>query len=268
MPDENRNFQLDYEQTTAYFHALAETRFKLLALLPIASGTALIVLDPNTRAPLTLAVGLLGFLASFGLLVYDQRNTELYDRMQRRAKILEAELGFVPYLDEDDKKEWSLGPADVKLVGGAFLDRPRRGRKFYGLPLWHDFGLALVYSATLAGWAYLIGSAIVQRLGWSTQRAFGFAALIGALTFVGLMRLDDPTDEQTSLPVRYRKRVWQEPDSSSKKNSSLLSPVLGGGGIGVGTGLLVVNNPLIRIGVGLIVGILAGVAAWLYEKRQ
>ncbi len=272
MTYDNRLLQLDYKQTTAYFHALAETRFKLLALLPITTGTAIVVLDEGTSDSLTLAVGLLGFVASFGLLVYDQRNTELYDRMQRRAKILEVELGFVPFFDERDRSELNLRPADVKFMGGPFLDRPRRGRSFYGLPLWHDLGLALVYSATLAGWVYLISSACARLLGASatlgSARSFGMASLVGAITFVGLMALDDPTDEQESLPVRYRQRVWSEREPPAERKSSLLSFTFGGGGIGIGIGLLLVRNPRLGLLVGLIVGVLTGLFGLWYRSRR
>lgn len=269
--------RIDYEQTTAYFHALAEIRFKLLALLPIATGAAMAFLRHDRTEGAAIALGLLGFLASLGLLFYDQRNTELYDRMQRRAKILEAELGFIPFFREEDQEAFSLGPSDVKIVGGAFLDRPRRGKKlWFVIPMWHDLGLAIVYSAILAGWTYIVADAAVRLmsrravLDLDTTHAFGIAALVGSAVFIGLVLLDDPTDEQSSLPVHYRRKIWG-PKALEEAPPQLKSYTLAlgtGGGVGcLGLGLLIPVPPLWGFIVGSTTGVLLGIGTAWYIKR-
>ena len=75
-----------------------------------------------------------------GIIVYDQRNTQIHDAMQKHAKTLEALLGLEPL---DDTK---------KGRGGAFLDRPGRNLRLFGILLmWHDRGLALICSSDAFG---------------------------------------------------------------------------------------------------------------------
>jgi hypothetical protein len=42
---EDEKIRLDYERTAQYFFHLADVRFRLLALLPVVSGTALVRLQ-------------------------------------------------------------------------------------------------------------------------------------------------------------------------------------------------------------------------------
>ena len=148
--EKNKNMLADYQQTTSYFHALHDVRFKLLAFLPVLSGAGMAVISQlKGSQPQQLALSILGLIVMLGLTVYDQRNTMIYDRMVRRAKMLEKELGFVPLL------------IDKEAYGGAFADRPGRRklgdlvnpRRDTGLAsfpiIWHDLGLALIYGACI-----------------------------------------------------------------------------------------------------------------------
>lgn len=143
----------DYEQTAAYFRELHETRFKLLALLPIAVGAAIAVLPEHTSPMQQMALGALGLVITIGLTIYDQRNTMIYDRLVRRAQLLERLMKFPPV---------QLGPGERdRMWGGAFKDRPERRHLLkterIAIPLiWHDLGLSIVYAATLAGWAFIL----------------------------------------------------------------------------------------------------------------
>ena len=86
--------RLDYQQTTSLLSELSDVRFKLLALVPTLSGAAVAVLSrPSSTAEL-LAVGLIGLLATVGVLLYELRNTQLYDYGLKRAQLLERELGL------------------------------------------------------------------------------------------------------------------------------------------------------------------------------
>ncbi|MEY2508039.1 MAG: hypothetical protein QOH01_2368 [Verrucomicrobiota bacterium] len=82
---------LDYEQTNETIRMLTDIRFKLLAAVPAASVAiiALVVEKPNQGV--ALIVGLFGLSVTFGLTLYELRNTQLYDAAIHRAKFLEQE---------------------------------------------------------------------------------------------------------------------------------------------------------------------------------
>ena len=92
--------ELEYTQINNNFRFLAEVRFKLLALVPILGGAAVFVLArvgleagkaPASSHPellVVLLVSLFGFLATLGLTLYDQRNSELYNALIHRVKWL------------------------------------------------------------------------------------------------------------------------------------------------------------------------------------
>lgn len=180
------NLRLDYEHTMKYFHALHESRFKLLALLPIVTGTAIGTADIAGSPQRTLALGLFGFLITLGLTFYEVRNTQLYDVMQLRAKSLEAYLGLAR---AGNPKSCRSGP---------LLHRPESARKLFGIvKIWHDRALSIVYSTLIAGWSYLITASITQLaearsvisyLSWLIPTAIWIAFV------VQLHRYDNPTD--------------------------------------------------------------------------
>ena len=95
-------------------------------------------------------LSIVGLLIVAGLAIYDQRNTQIYDRLVVRAKYLEKLLKFNPICDHEKH-------------GGAFQNRPPR-RKFFGLidVIWHNLGLSIVYSICLGVWIYLICSGLIK----------------------------------------------------------------------------------------------------------
>jgi hypothetical protein len=158
--------RLDYEHTLKYLFELAGVRFKLLAIVPVVTGLAIGKVDPDLTPGLGLAIGLFGFVVTLGLVFYDERNTQIYDAMQLRAKTLEAFIGFpVSRIRRYERTEWDSDKGTlvtrvfVFKRSGPLLDRPPRSLRFFGLLVWHDRGIALVYSAALAAWAYLAGAA-------------------------------------------------------------------------------------------------------------
>ena len=197
--------RIDYEQTVKYFLSLADTRFRLLALVPTITGIAVALLARNPDPSFVIPVGLLGFFATVGILFYDQRNTVLYDAAQIPLKSLEALLGFPPLhklekMERENKKE-------RKYLGGSWLGRPGRGLKLYWIiPMWHDLGLSIVYSAALGGWAFLI----VNSLTDSKRLVVGVPVAIGLFFLIGLLLLDNPTDEKKKLRPEIRRLVWPQ----------------------------------------------------------
>lgn len=205
--DRSDLLRLDYEHTIQYHHHLSDIRFRLLAFVPIATGGAIVLVEESLTGPAVLAIGLLGFLVTLGITIYDQRNTQIYDAMQKRAKMLEGLMGFPPL------------NAEAKRCGGAFLDRPDRGRRLLGLILmWHDRGLAIIYSAVFAGWAYLMTKGLTETLPM-TPRTVGWTLVlvpssVFCLFVVALERFDDPTDVPEALPAEIRARVFIEADEA------------------------------------------------------
>jgi hypothetical protein len=148
--DKDEKLKLDYEQTTNYYHQLADSRFKLLALIPVVTGAAIGLLSTGIPSSVVLVIGCLGFVVTLGLFFYNQRNSQIFDKMIVRAKMLETLLE----LESLD---------DGYRYGGPFLSRPDRTLKLFGvIRVWGDRGLALVYGAALGGWAYLISSSLLD----------------------------------------------------------------------------------------------------------
>ncbi len=157
--------RLDYQQTTDLLRTLTDVRFKLLALVPTLSGAAVAFTGRPTAPVQLLALGGLGLAATLGILFYDLRNSEIYDYALRRAQRIENELSI------------SLGSDGEP--GGLFSERPSGTIRLFGLTADRDRGLALVYSAALGGWTYLVV--------WGALRAghVGHARVVGAA--VGLV---------------------------------------------------------------------------------
>ncbi len=79
---EDDKLRLDYDQTNQSYRMLTDIRFRLLALIPIFTSAGVALLAANGKPEVMLAGGLLGGAASFGVILYDLRNTHLYDAMQ------------------------------------------------------------------------------------------------------------------------------------------------------------------------------------------
>ena len=170
--------RLDYQQTTGLLGAINDVRFKLLALVPTLSGAAVAVLGRPSSTAVLLGVGLIGLIATIGVLLYELRNTQLYHYGLRRAQKLERELGLMS-LDEDGG------------TGGLFTDRPTSALRLFGvLPVDRDAGLTLVYGAAIAGWTYLCAWGALHALGLDHARQFGgtIGVGVGLLLVVELTR--------------------------------------------------------------------------------
>ncbi len=86
--------RLDYQQTIGLLAGIGDVRFKLLALVPTLSGAAVAVLGRPSSSAELLAVGAIGLIATLGVLLYELRNTQLYDYGLNRAQMLEESSGL------------------------------------------------------------------------------------------------------------------------------------------------------------------------------
>lgn len=197
MSDQRDQLSVDYEHTISLLGTLTEVRFKLLAFVPTISGAAIAVLGHGRSTPELLAVGLLGLMATLGIVVYELRNTQLYDYAVYRAKELERRLGFVSVFDDTQ-------------AGGLYTDRQGRSVRIFGLAaVGHDRGLSLVYGAAVGGWSYIVAWGALRGLGVGHARQLGGAigAVVGLLTLIEFLRMDSRLDEAGSraadTPVTY-----------------------------------------------------------------
>jgi hypothetical protein len=160
--------RLDYVQTAPILRELAEVRFKLLAFVPTVSGAAIAFLRHPGSAAELLGVGLVGLIATAGLLVYDLRNSQLYRGALERATFLEHRLGMISITGEE-------------VPGGPFSERAPVDRKVAGVfSLAHGAGLSAVYCAAIGGWSYLVGWGALRAAHASHPRSWGAAVAVAA----------------------------------------------------------------------------------------
>jgi|tagenome__1003787_1003787.scaffolds.fasta_scaffold20922645_3 hypothetical protein len=173
------SLELDYAQTTELLRGLTDARFKLLAFVPTVCGAAVAFLSRAPNAAELLAVGAIGLVATLGVVIYELRNTQVYDYALYRAQALEAQLQQVSIFD----------PA---RPGGLFSERPGRDLRLFGLAVaGHDRGLALVYSAAIGGWSYLVAWGALHALGVGEPQKLGGAVgvLAGVAVLVEFLRV-------------------------------------------------------------------------------
>lgn len=137
MDDHRREALLkEYGEVSSNFRLLTDIRFKLLALLPIATAAAAAFKDDSTVIA-SFALSLFGLVATIGLLTYNARNDQLYDELVGRAASIERSLG---------------------IPDGAFANRPRAWLTIrmpgvsWGVD--HRTGVGTIYMASIALWLF------------------------------------------------------------------------------------------------------------------
>ena len=178
--DSSDRLRLDYDQTNELIRTLLDVRFKLLAFVPTIAGAAVALVGSGkpTGAEL-LGVGVLGLLATFGVLLYELRNTQVYNATLRHARALERLLGLGAGGDY-------TGPADLLAEG------PRADARPFGLASFgQERAVAIVYGAALAGWSYLVAWGALRAAGAASARGIGavIGAVVGALALVEVDRI-------------------------------------------------------------------------------
>ncbi len=191
MELENK-LKLDYEQTTKYFHEMTNVRFRLLAFLPLVTGTAVGLLQSQE---LKLVIP----LSIFGIMYYEIRNSQIYNALQLRAKALETRMRF-----ESVNGRFQYG--------GAFLDRPIRNLRFLGILMWHDRGPAIIYAAAFAAWFYLLTGSLIQ-LGQVQVIKVEVPLVVFVVVVLQLQSLDVATDVLGALPEHLRRELSRESSS-------------------------------------------------------
>ena len=167
-PATRSELQTDYEATQRVWSQLVETRFRLLALAPIA--TALGVTHESSPA-----VPALGILVTVGIVLYEMPNSQLHDNAVHRMQWLERHLGISSSISDA-----ASGGPQTDIRGSRPL------RLAGGFRVVHDRSLALVYGAVAAAWAWRLVSTTTQQ--WWSGRAVTLpangAGAVAALTTV------------------------------------------------------------------------------------
>jgi hypothetical protein len=186
--------RFDYERALQSFQMMADIRFKLLALVPLVSGTgiAFLTIDPvKASQRVILAGGLFGFLVTLGVTIYNQRNTQLMNVLRCRAYELEEQLPLT--------------------VQGHFHLNPDKS-VLYRVKIGADRGLAIIYSTVLAAWVFLIMRTALGffLLLWVADVIAGVVSLIvGWILRKEILRLEECSKQSA------KKLVKKPPQTSS-----------------------------------------------------
>jgi len=228
--------QIDYQWTNDQIKLLTDIRFRLIAIASPLVGTAVTLLSaqtlgtpsaaptqPAAAAVLTAAVALFGFMVTLGVVLYDLRNSQLYNALVHRAKILEGVLGCVGSGAETmarppsaKKKSPDARPRikdphpvrDFADQGGLHTQRAGRYGTFLSFEISHGSGLSMIYSALLSSWVFPFLKATGLLVAKLSRIAFGLppdlpvvpwiisgVAAVGAIAmFSGLRRLHSRKD--------------------------------------------------------------------------
>lgn len=189
--EDNITEKMGYEQICNTFRQLTDVRFKLLAFVPSVSGTAIALISVNLvefeKSPLPrIIVALLGLFVTLGIIIYDQRNSQIYNSLISTGKELEK----------------------TRNIKGPFSLRPGRSLKFFNIFLiWHDRGLAFIYGSVLGAWLFPIICGLLwllpkplflQSINFpSVPIIAGWLATAGGIGFIfELHRLDRVADQK------------------------------------------------------------------------
>jgi hypothetical protein len=149
------NLRMEYKEVHSYWRILTDIRFKLLAIVPTLAGLGVALLSQIHEPLEAFAIGLLGFIVTLGITFYDQRNSQLYNAALIRAKNLERDMKFI--------SPWEKGFGGIFYLRPDYRDHPR---KFFGIIMWHDRALAMVYASALGAWLFIIINSILKHILW------------------------------------------------------------------------------------------------------
>jgi hypothetical protein len=159
-------FRVVYQEICKSHSAIADFRAKLLALLPIASGAAILASGSRFASPPwpLIPIGLFGVGVTFGLLIYELRGIEDCTMLRERAKLMEERLGLKRHESQFGQERGKLGFVDE--IGAGLV----------------------VYITVIVGWSGLAVGALVTGLG-SPRYWYWILGIAGALLYLALLVL-------------------------------------------------------------------------------
>ena len=189
----HKKLELEYEQINENIRFLADVRFKLLALVPALGGVAVFILARRvglqsgevTSSSLleflsVVVFAVLGFLATLGVTLYDQRNSELYNALIHRARHLELQFG-VSSSPGGTKRRRDGSPFPH---GGQYRERPKKERRFI-FKAGHDLALALIYGPLLGAWLFPISYTVARFAALRHEYALAGSVILAGIGAAG-----------------------------------------------------------------------------------
>jgi hypothetical protein len=163
----------DYQGTVDVVKLLSDIRFRCLVFVTTIITLANALVPGGGDSGTRIAIGLVGFLTTLGIAVYELRNSQLYEAAIHRATILETEMGALratiqseraglfnerpPYVEDEYWKSLTAEQRKEQKV-----KKKVRFMSFWSVEVKHDHGLALIYGAALGGWVYLISDGLLS----------------------------------------------------------------------------------------------------------
>jgi hypothetical protein len=197
--DKQATLRVDYQITVDVVKLLSDIRFRCLVFVTAIIAVANALLPGTGDSGTRLALGVVGFLATLGITIYELRNSQLYEAALHRAKILETLLGMVNATKEREEgqraglfNERPLYVDNTFWKGLSEKERKKRreAKEIRFMSFWlvrvkHDHGLALIYGAALGGWVYLIADGLLSLpppAGYWPPFPAGWTQIISALS--------------------------------------------------------------------------------------
>jgi len=158
------DIKMAYGELCKAHGGITDFRAKLLAFLPIASGTGIYLLlsdKLNDKGmPHLLGISIFGFLITFGLFLYELRGIQICNAMNKGAMSLEEKL-----LGADKDK-------------GVFNGEPHPVYKgFVGA----TFAALIIYPSVMGAWTYVGYCGFVSCKGWAIDHFTGIGIAAAAV---------------------------------------------------------------------------------------
>jgi hypothetical protein len=136
--EQNRRDEVlkEYGEVSSNFRLLTDIRFKLLAFLPIATASA-VLLKAQSHGMIGLLLSLFGIATTIGFAIYNTRNDQLYDELVGRAAEIERTLGIPEGAFANRPKAWLT----ITLIG-------------IKLKIDHRTGVGIIYASSIAIWLF------------------------------------------------------------------------------------------------------------------
>lgn len=149
LEENNEHLETIYKEVCNTWRQLVAVRFKLLGFLPIVSIAVIMnVITSDMHLYGKLLVCCLGLIFTYGIRIYDKRNTELHKQLIRRGRKIE--------------EEWEID-------NGVFIGRRISNNHYPPKPMWikiqHDIGLKIIYGTCYLAWLFIIVYLVLESTG-------------------------------------------------------------------------------------------------------
>jgi len=126
---------------------------------------------------------------------------------QKLRKIFGVKINCETASNDGKIRDLKVKKVDNKLkiyhiVGGIFNLRPKRSRTFFGILMWHDRALAMVYASALGAWLFIIISSILKLIPWPSGTFSLLLSVLLAIVIYKILPKDAGTSREKSQGVR------------------------------------------------------------------